>query len=444
MQAIILAGGMGTRLRPLTYTVPKPMLPIAGLPAMMHTVEALYAAGFGEVFITTNYLAEVVDEALKRLAPPIPVRCIREAKALGTAGCVKNVIDDLDDEFVVIQGDAVADIDYKRFLLFHRESRADVSIATMRVSDPREFGIVAVESDGRISRFQEKPKVEEAFSNLANSGFYVLKKSVFEGVPHGEEYDFSRQLFPQLMADGARFFAWEMNGYWIDIGRVQNYLEGNRHRMQGRAEVADGVYIPESTTLVPPFLIQQGSRIGENCTIGPNATIARNCSIGDGSRLAGAVLFDDVSVGANARLTDCVIARHSRLGANVSIEPLAIIGESCTVGDDVQVAAYSRVGPVISVADGTVVEGLMAPRSDKLEALGRAMARSPQFGHLPSEQILACSVLATFGEMTAREIALKGPIPFSKVRDVLDALEESGLALSTLDVPKRYALAKEF
>jgi NDP-sugar pyrophosphorylase family protein len=444
MQAIILAGGMGTRLRPLTYTVPKPMLPIAGVPAMMHTVGALYQAGFDEVFITTNYLADAIDDGIKTFKPPIPVRCIREEKPLGTAGCVKNLIDELADEFVIIQGDAVADIDYKRFLLFHRQCDADVSIATMRVSDPREFGIVGIESDARISRFQEKPKPEEAFSNLASSGFYILKKKHFDRVPEGEPFDFSRQLFPDLMANNARFYSWEMNSYWVDIGRVQNYLEGNRHRMQGRAEVADGVHVPDSTKLVPPFLIQEGTRIGEGCIIGPNATVGRGCIIGDGARLSGALLFDDVAVGANARLTDCVLARHARLGAGVNVDPLAVIGESCTLGDDVAVAAYSRVGPVVTVASGTEVEGVFAPRGDKLENLQNVMSRSPQFANLPQEQFVACSVLATFGEMTAREIANKGPIPFSKVRDVLEVLEESGVVLSTLDVPKRFALAKEF
>jgi NDP-sugar pyrophosphorylase family protein len=443
MQAIILAGGMGTRLRPLTYTVPKPMLPVAGRPALMHTVEALALAGFDEVIVTTNYLAEVVGEGIEAAKPPIPVRCIREAKALGTAGCVKNVIDDLREEFLVIQGDAVADIDYARFLAFHRQRGADVSISAMRVQDTREFGIMAVEEDGRITRFQEKPRPEEAFSNLANAGFYMLKRHIFDGVPRDEEFDFSRQLFPALMSSGARFYAWEMNSYWVDIGRVQNYLEGNRHRIRGRAEVAPGVSVPATATLLPPFLIEAGTRIGEGCTIGPNTIVGKNCVLGASTRVAGSVLFDDVAIGSDGRLTDCVIARHSRLGSGVSIEPLAVVGEGCDVGDEVSVAAHSRVGPVVSVVSGTCVEGVVAPRSEKLDGLQKAMSLSPQFADLPQDQLTICSLLATYGEMHARDLAGKAPIPFSRVHAVLEPLEEAGLILSTFDVPKRYALARE-
>ena len=151
MQAIILAGGMGTRLRPLTYTLPKPMLPIAGRPALAHIVDSLAKAGCEEVIITTNYLAELIDDKLAQLGLPIPVRCVKEDKPLGTAGCIRNLWDDLQDEFIVIQGDAVAQIDYAQFLQSHREKSADVTISVMQVHDTREFGICAIDDDGVIS-----------------------------------------------------------------------------------------------------------------------------------------------------------------------------------------------------------------------------------------------------------------------------------------------------
>jgi NDP-sugar pyrophosphorylase family protein len=443
MQAIILAGGMGTRLRPLTFTVPKPMLPVAQEPALAHTIRALARAGFSEVIVTTNYLAEVVSEGIEAMQPSIKVRCVKEHKTLGTAGCVKNLIDELDDEFLIIQGDAVADLDYQQFLDFHRSHQADVSLAVLRVQDTREFGIVSVDEEDRILRFQEKPRPDEAFSNLANAGFYILKKSTFDQVPRDEEFDFSRQLFPLLMGQGARFFAWEMRCYWVDIGRVQTYLEGNRHRMKGRAEIAADVVVPESATLLPPFIIGAGTRIGRNCSIGPSAIISRNCSIGDNSLITGSVLYDDVAIGENSRLNDCVIAQHVRMGRNVSVEPMAVVGENCDIGDDVQVTAHSRVGPMIPVASGTVVEGVVTPRLERLEALQRSMARAPGFKDLPHEQIIVCSLLAAFGEMTARDLAQKSEIPFSQVFSVLQPLEMQGLILTTMDVPKRYALSQE-
>ncbi|MBV9866087.1 MAG: NTP transferase domain-containing protein [Abitibacteriaceae bacterium] len=440
MQAIILAGGMGTRLRPLTYTIPKPMLPVAGIPALAHIIHALEEADCREVLVTTNYLADVVSDGLKAQNFRIPVRCITEQKPLGTAGCVKNAIDQLDEEFLVIQGDAVSDMRYGEFIDFHHANNADVSIAVMRVQDTREFGIVAINEEQRIQRFQEKPRPEEAFSNLANSGFYLVKRSVFDSVPKDEPYDFSRQLFPRLMSEGARFFAWEFRGYWVDIGRVQNYLDGNLHLIKGKAEIAPGVHIPESATLVPPFLVGEGTHIGASCVIGPGAIIASGCVLGAGTNVSGSVLHQNVWIGQAARLNDCVVAAHSRLGDSVSVEPMSIIGESCDIGSNTQVCAHSRVGPVTPVAPGTVVDGVVSPRLDKLESLQRTMSLAPAYKDLPHDQLIVCALLAVSGEMTARSIAASAEIPFSRVHSVLTPLESRGVILSTLDVPKRYAL----
>ncbi len=443
MQAIILAGGLGTRLRPLTYTVPKPMLPVANRPALVHTVEALAEAGFSEVIITTNFLAETIQAALREMKLPLPVRCVKEDVPLGTAGCVKNVIDDLDETFLIIQGDAVADIDYRAFVAFHEEKKADVSISTIRVRDTREFGIVQTDDDGRIERFQEKPRPEEAFSDKANAGFYVIKRAVFDDVPVGEAYDFSLQLFPTLMSRGARFFAWEMNGYWIDIGRVTNYLEGNHHRIQGRADIAPGVVIPESATLLPPFIIGVGAQIGEHAMIGPTAILAANCRVGDNARVSGSVLYRDVSVGEGARLNDCVVASNCTIGKNSVIEPMAVVGEGCDLGDNVQVRAHSKVGPVMPVASGTIVDGVLSPRMEKIENLQQVMSRAPRFKDLSPDQLRICALLAEFGELTARALADASKIPFSRVHSTLYSLETENILLSTPDMPKRYALTRE-
>lgn len=443
MQAVILAGGLGTRLRPLTYTIPKPMLPVANKPALMHTVEALAAAGFDEVIITTNFLAEAITAELSTMNTPLPVRCIKEDKPLGTAGCIKNIIEQLSDNFLVIQGDAVADIDYRALARFHQENSADVTISTIRVQDTREFGIVEADESGRILRFQEKPLPEEAFSNMANAGFYMIRKKVFDDVPQGEMYDFSRQLFPRLMEEGAQFFAWEMGGFWIDIGRIANYLEGNRHHIKGRAEIAAGVQVPESATLVAPFLIGPDAKIGEGAVIGPHAILAERCTIGEGARVSGSVLYHDVSLGAGARLSDCVVASSSSLGRDVVVEPMAIIGEGCEISDRVQVRAHSKVGPVTPVAPGTIVDGVLSPRLEKIENLQRVMQRAPIFKDLTPEQLRVCALLAEFGELTARAIAGAAQIPFSRVHSLLYPLEVQHVVISTLDMPKRYALTRE-
>ncbi len=443
MQAIILAGGMGTRLRPLTYTLPKPMLPIAGRPALAHIVDALAQAGCEEVIITTNYLAELIEERLVQMNLPIPVHCVKEDKPLGTAGCIKNLESRLADEFIVVQGDAVAELDYSAFLKYHRAKESDVTISVIRVKDTREFGVVATDEDGRILRFQEKPRPDEAFSDCANAGFYVLKKELFAAVPAGVPFDFARQLFPQLMREDRRFYAWEMHGFWVDIGRVGNYIEGNIHQIGGQAVIAPDVFIPDSSTLLPPYVIGPGSRIGTRCTIGPGVIVGARCSIGDSAHLSNAVIYDDVTVGNRARLTDCVIAARARLGNNVIVESLAVVGEGCDIGPGAQICAHSRVGPITPVAPGTVVEGVVAPRLEKLNGLQRMVVAGPVMEKLTPDEREIYALLAEFGEMTARDLAETGSIPLFKVMSLLHSLEKQELALSTQDVPKRYALTRE-
>jgi len=443
MQAIILAGGSGTRLRPLTYTTPKPMLPVGGKPAVIRIAEALADAGFSEVFITTNYLAEVIEERLQQYSLPIPIHCIREDKPLGTAGCVKNAINQLGDEFLVIQGDAVADMDYAAFLEFHRANEADVSITTIRVQDPREFGIVDADENGRIARFQEKPKLEEAFSDLANAGFYLLKKSVFECVPKGEPFDFSNQLFPILMEQGKRFFAWELNGYWVDIGRPQAYLESNAHALKGCTEIAEDVEIPLNATLVPPFLIGAGAQLGAGCVIGPNTVLGSGCRIGPRAQISGSVLFEDVSIGEGARLNDCVVASRCHVGARSTIGALAVIGDGCDIGADAEISPYSRVGPITPVASGTVVEGVVSPRTDRLSNLQRAVVHTPGAANFDQDQRLIYGLLAEFGELTIMEVMRLSGLDPEPITDTLNTLEAGGFVLSTLDFPQRFALTRE-
>ena len=443
MQAIILAGGMGTRLRPLTYTLPKPMLPIAGRPALARIVDALVLAGCDEVIITTNYLAELIDENLSQLNLPIPVKCIKEDKPLGTAGCIRNIMEMLQDEFIVVQGDAVVDIDYAAFLAAHRDKNADVTIATMKVADTREFGICDVGENGRILRFQEKPRPEDAYSNLASSGIYILKKSAFNEITAGSTYDFARQLFPKLMDENQQFYAWEINGFWVDIGRVGNYIEGNMHSIAGRADVAPDVHIPDDTMLLPPYVIGQGTKIGGGCTLGPGVVIGANCFIGENSHISKSVVYDQVTLGAKVRLTECVVAARSRLGRETTVEALSVVGEGCDIGAGVQVGAHSRVGPITPVAAGTLIEGVVEPRLKKLAGLQRVVMLGPLMESLMPDERAVYALLAEYGEMSARGIAEVDSMPLLRVMTALHSLEKQEFVLCTLDHPPRYALTRE-
>lgn len=442
MQAIILAGGMGTRLRPLTYTLPKPILPVAGRPALAHLVESLAESGCREVIITTNYLAEVVEQGLSKLALPIPVSCVKEHKPLGTAGCVRNLFDRLDDRFLIIQGDAVADIHYADFWQSHQDAQADVSIAVMRVSDTREFGVCDVDEDGRIRRFQEKPRPEEAFSDLASSGIYVLEKSMFAGVPHGVPFDFARQLFPDLMDSGAKFCAWKMNGFWLDIGKNETYIQGNLKLIEGKSDIAPDAHISPDATLVAPYSIGAGSRIGAGARIGPGVVIGARTVVGEDAHLERSVVYDDVSIGPKAKLEGCVVASKSRLGLSVHVEAGAVIGESCEVGASAIVSTGTRLGPHTSLSPGAFLEGVLEPRSQKLSALVRVLEAGASLQALLPDQREAYALLAEGGEKSARQIAEATALPLYRVLAALHALERGELLSVGLSHPPLYSLPR--
>ncbi len=442
MQAIILAGGMGTRLRPLTYTLPKPMLPVAGRAAIAHIVEALARAGCDDVIITTNYLASLVEERLKRLSFPIPVRCVEEFKPLGTAGCVRNLWDDLEDEFLIIQGDAVADIDYAAFLSFHRQKQADVSIAVMQVADTREFGVCDVEGDGRIRRFQEKPRPEDAVSDLASSGFYVLKKAMFEPVPHGQPFDFARELFPILMEQDARFFGWRLNGFWIDIGRVSTYLAANTRLIDGRCAVAPDAQIAPDAKCVAPFTIGAGSKIASGAQVGPGTVIGANCFVGESAHVVGSVVYDEVSLGAHVHLNACVVGARCRLGRDARVEAGAVVGEGCDIGAGAVVGPQTRLGPHVPLAPGALLEGVLEPRPQKLDALARALSSGRALASLLPDEREVHALLSEGGDLSARDIADAAAIPLFRVLAVLHSLERCHLIRSDGGQPPLYSLFK--
>ena len=429
---------MGTRLRPLTYTLPKPMLPVAGRPALAHLVESLAEAGCREVIVTTNYLAEIVENQLDRLSLPIPVRCVKEHKPLGTAGCVRNLYDELDDRFLIIQGDAVADINYRAFWENHERTEADVSIAVMQVADTREFGVCDVDSAGRIRRFQEKPRPEDAFSDLASSGIYVLEKKLVERVPEDTPYDFARQLFPDLMDGGARFFAWRMNGFWLDIGKSEHYLQGNLKLIEGKSHIAPDATVSPDAVLVAPYSIGAGTKIGAGALVGPGAVIGARCMVGDGARVKRSVVYDDVLVGPKAQLDGCVVASKSRLGRGARLEEGAVVGEGCDVGAAAIVSNGTRLGPQVPLAAGAFLEGVLEPRSQKLSAIVRVLEAGTKLEALLPDEREAYAVLAEGEELSARQVAETTALPLYRVLAALHALERAELLAVSAVHPPQY------
>lgn len=308
MKAVIMAGGVGSRLHPLTHHRPKPMLPVANAPVMEHIVRLLRKHGFRDVTATLQYMPWFIQSHFGDGAPwGVSMSYQVEREPLGTAGGVRALARDLDDTYLIISGDALTDFDLTSLLHFHRRHDALVTMALRRVEDVRQFGVVDVDGEGRIRRFQEKPAPSEAFSNLCNTGIYVIEGRALAAVPAGTPWDFARNLFPLLLARGERLFGCELAGYWCDIGTPASYVQANWDCLTGQVEVeipghpmghgvwlGDGVELGRGVRVEGPALIGDGVRIGRGTRVGPLTILGSGASVEETASLEGALLWDGV------------------------------------------------------------------------------------------------------------------------------------------------------
>lgn len=235
MKAMIMAAGVGTRLHPLTKDIPKPMVPIAGRPLMEHIVYLLRSHGFTDLVANLHYLPEKIQNYFgDGLRFGVKLKCSYEPELMGTAGGVKNNQEFLDATFVVVSGDALTDINLEAFLRFHKQKGAMASIALKPMEEVERFGVVIIDSEGRITSFQEKPKKEEALSNLVNTGIYIFEPEIFDYIPTGEVYDFGKHLFPRLAAERAPFYGYVTEDYWCDVGNLEAYSKAQKDVEQGK------------------------------------------------------------------------------------------------------------------------------------------------------------------------------------------------------------------
>ncbi len=299
MKAMVLAAGLGTRLRPLTYEIPKPMVPVLDRPVMAHIVDLLGRHGCDEVIANLHYFPDTIrgyfGDALTYREEP---------KLLGTAGGVRNCADFLDgDTFLIISGDALTDIDLGAFVARHKAAGGIGTLAVKRVSDTREFGVVLHDADGRITGFQEKPDPAEALSDLGNCGIYLFEPEIFDYFPRTEFVDWANDVFPALLAADVPFHIHEIGEYWNDVGSLQELKEGTFDALRGELQVegpgeqvADGVRICEGTELTDATLIEPPVWIGRDVTIGAGVRLQGPLAIGDG-----------VTIGAGAALKDSIV-----------------------------------------------------------------------------------------------------------------------------------------
>lgn len=326
MKAVVLVGGEGTRLRPLTETIPKPLVPFMNRPFLDHVLDHLAEHGVDEVVCSSPYLEAVFHEFLEtRAGRPPAVRWITEAQPLGTAGAIAGARDLLDGTFLALNGDILTDMDLGALVEAHRRRGAVATIALHRVEDARPFGLVETEAGGRVVAFREKP--ERPVAAAINAGVYVLEPAALSRVPPGRMVSIERETYPELIARGDPVFASVAAGYWLDLGTPEAYLRAHTDALDGRiAEYRN----PSRPTLAPGARVEPGATVGPHVVAGPGAVV------GTGARIDRSVLHAEATVGPGARVDSSILGAGSAVGRAAEVLD-AVLGERARVGDGASV-----------------------------------------------------------------------------------------------------------
>ncbi|MBD0348658.1 MAG: NTP transferase domain-containing protein [Thermoleophilia bacterium] len=369
MKAVVMAGGEGTRLRPLTSNQPKPMVPIVGKPCMEHIVELLREHGFEDVIVTVAFLPQAIrgyfgdGESLG-----VHMEYSVEDAPLGTAGSVRLASDKLDETFLVISGDALCDFDLTRLVEFHRERGAAVTIGLKSVPNPLEFGIVVTDAEGRIERFLEKPSWGQVFSDTINTGVYVVEPGVLRHVPTDRPYDFSKELFPLLLEMGRPLYGYVMDGYWQDIGNLDQYRQANFDaldelvrlnvpgvRLRGNIWLGEGVDVDDLDGIQGPAFIGRYCRIAADATVGPHAVLDASVTLRERARVTRSVVDASTHLGRSVLIEGAIVGRSCDIRAHARIHEGVAVGDEVTIGAESVVMPGVRIYPYKEVESGAQI-----------------------------------------------------------------------------------------
>ena len=301
MKAVLLVGGKGTRLRPLTYRIPKPLVPVMGKPLMMHVIDSL-PAEVDETIVPVGYMRDVMEDYLKRNPPSRKITIVEERTPMGTGGAVKNVEEFIDGPFLVINGDSISSLDIQELVDFHRNKKAFATISLWEVEDPTPFGVVDIDTEGRIHRFQEKPRLEEAFSKLINAGVYALDREVLDYIHEGF-VSMEREVFPEILDSG--MYGVHFDGYWVDCGTRENLLTAYR-TMMDRGQTVSGGTLGNDVHVTEPTVVETSAEAA-GASLGPYTYISSGASVGIGSVVQGSVVLEGARIGENCRIVDSII-----------------------------------------------------------------------------------------------------------------------------------------
>jgi mannose-1-phosphate guanylyltransferase len=356
MQAVILVGGLGTRLRPITYDVPKALVPLRNRPFMGYMLDFLRSGGLDGAVLSLGYLPTPIQEYLAECdLNGFSVDYAVEDDALGTAGGIKNAARYVRDSgpVVAVNGDVLSGLDLKRLIEKHESSDALATITLTSVEDPTAYGLVEIDHDMVVRRFIEKPAADEVTTSLVNAGIYVLEPEVLEMIPPSREVSIEREIFPELQAMG-RLCAYISSSYWRDIGTPRSYLAASHDVLSGAVGARDGfdyldvdpsVRVGKNVKLLPPVSVASGCEVGHQATIGGRSALGRGCRVGEGAVVEGSILLDGAEVEAGAVVRGSILGKRARVGQEAIVRGLSVLGAGCVVGEGNVLDQGIRINP---------------------------------------------------------------------------------------------------
>jgi mannose-1-phosphate guanylyltransferase len=364
MKAVVLVGGQGSRLRPITYHVPKAMVPLRNRPFMSYMVDFLRRGGLSGVVLSMGYLPDPIQAYFDgQDLDGFSIYYAVEDHALGTAGGIKNAEGHLDDgPLVVVNGDVLTGSDLKKAIEAHEGSGMRATIVLTSVEDPTAYGLVEVDHDMRVRRFIEKPAADEVTTNLINAGIYVLEPEVLEMIPAGREVSIEREIFPELQAKGV-LGAHVSSSYWRDIGTPRSFLAASHDVLSGAVGAGEGfeylevdpsVEIGEEVKVLPPVSVAEGCEIEPGATVGGRTALGRGCKVGEGATVEGSVLFDGAVVEAGATVRGSIVGPNARVARGAIVRGLSVLGAGCVVGEGNVLDQGIRINPGVELPPKSV------------------------------------------------------------------------------------------
>jgi mannose-1-phosphate guanylyltransferase/phosphomannomutase len=369
MKAVVMAGGEGTRLRPLTSNQPKPMVSIVGKPCMEHILELLKQHGMEDVIVTVAFLPQAIRSYFgDGSALGMNIGYSVEESPLGTAGSVRLAADRLDDTFLVISGDALCDVDLTKLVEFHKEKGSSVTIGLKSVDNPLEFGIVVTDDEGKIERFLEKPSWGQVFSDTINTGIYVLEPEVLRHIPTDRPYDFSKELFPLLLEMGRPMYGYKLDGYWQDIGNLDQYRQANFDaldervrlnvggiRIRGNIWIGDGVDLNDLEQIQGPAYLGNYCRVSPDATVGPYSVLSTSVTVRERARTTHSIVDASTYIGRSTVVEGAIVGRACDLRSHVRVHEGVAIGDEVSIGSESVIMPGVRIYPYKEVETGSQI-----------------------------------------------------------------------------------------